>query len=77
MAHAVLDLFPGTKVAIGPSIKDGFYYDFDKESPFVPEDLEKIEKRMKEIVSEKEAFCPGGSSGGGRPEAVPGTGRSL
>ncbi len=56
MAHAVLDLFPGTKVAIGPSIKDGFYYDFDKESPFVPEDLEKIEKRMKEIVSEKKPF---------------------
>ncbi len=56
MAHAVLDLFPGTKVAIGPSIKDGFYYDFDKESPFVPEDLEKIEERMQEIVGTDEPF---------------------
>lgn len=56
MAHAVLDLFPGTKVAIGPSIKDGFYYDFDKATPFVPEDLEKIEKRMQEIVSTGEPF---------------------
>jgi len=56
MAHAVLDLFPGTKVAIGPAIKDGFYYDFEKETPFVPEDLEKIEKHMREIIAGKEPF---------------------
>jgi len=56
MAHAVLDLFPGTKVAIGPAIKEGFYYDFDKETPFVPEDLERIEQRMQEIVAADEPF---------------------
>jgi threonyl-tRNA synthetase len=56
MAHAVLDLFPDAKVGIGPAIKDGFYYDFDKAEPFVPEDLEKIEKRMAELVKEKKEF---------------------
>ena len=39
MAAAVLELFPGTKVAIGPSIEDGFYYDFDRKEPFTVEDL--------------------------------------
>ena len=43
MAAAVLELFPGTKVAIGPSIEDGFYYDFDRKEPFTVEDLSKIE----------------------------------
>jgi threonyl-tRNA synthetase len=50
MASAVKDLFPDVKLAIGPAIEDGFYYDFDKEEPFTPEDLTKIEKRMREIV---------------------------
>jgi threonyl-tRNA synthetase len=50
MAQAVQELYPGTQVTIGPSIEDGFYYDFAREIPFTPEDLEKIEKRMDEIV---------------------------
>jgi threonyl-tRNA synthetase len=54
MAMAVQELFPGTKLAIGPAIKDGFYYDFSREEPFTPKDLEKIEKKMKEIVEKNE-----------------------
>jgi threonyl-tRNA synthetase len=50
MAHAVTELFPGTQVGIGPVIEDGFYYDFKRDVPFTPDDLEKIEKRMKEIA---------------------------
>ena len=50
MAMAVQELFPGTKLAIGPAIKDGFYYDFYREEPFTPKDLEKIEIKMKEIT---------------------------
>ena len=52
MAQAVQELFPGTQVTIGPVIEDGFYYDFSRDKAFVPEDLEKIEKRMKEIVAQ-------------------------
>ena len=51
LAMAVQDLFPGTQVTIGPSIEDGFYYDFARDTPFVPDDLPKIEKRMQEIVA--------------------------
>ena len=51
MAQAVKQLYPETQVTIGPVIEDGFYYDFYRESPFVPEDLGKIEQRMKEISS--------------------------
>ena len=54
MAMAVQELFPGTKLAIGPAIKDGFYYDFSREEPFTPVDLEKIEKKMREIVEKDE-----------------------
>ena len=54
MAMAVQEIFPGTKIAIGPAIKDGFYYDFFRKDPFTPEDLEKIEKKMKEIVEKNE-----------------------
>ncbi len=54
MAMAVQELFPGTKIAIGPAIKDGFYYDFSRKDPFTPQDLEKIEKKMKEIVDKDE-----------------------
>ena len=50
MAQAVQELYPGTQVTIGPAIEDGFYYDFARETPFTPEDLERIEKRMDEIV---------------------------
>ena len=50
MAQAVLHLFPGAKFAIGPSIDNGFYYDFDVEKPFSVEDLEKIEKEMSAII---------------------------
>ena len=51
MARAVQELWPDVKVTIGPVIKDGWYYDFDRNEPFAPEDLEAIEKRMKEIIN--------------------------
>ena len=51
MAQAVKQLYPDAQVTIGPVIEDGFYYDFYRESPFVPEDLEKIDQRMKDISS--------------------------
>jgi threonyl-tRNA synthetase len=54
MAEAVQELFPGTQVTIGPAIEDGFYYDFARAEPFSLDDLEKIEKRMKEIVDRDE-----------------------
>ncbi|MBN8759551.1 MAG: threonine--tRNA ligase [Thiobacillus sp. 65-69] len=50
MAQAVQELYPGTQVTIGPAVEDGFYYDFARDTPFTPEDLEKIEQRMGEIV---------------------------
>lgn len=50
MAEAVLELFPGAKIGIGPAIADGFYYDFDLPRPLTPEDLEIIEQRMREII---------------------------
>ena len=56
MAQAVLDIFPKAKLAIGPPIEEGFYYDFDVEKPFTPEDLEKIEKRMAAIIKEDVSF---------------------
>jgi threonyl-tRNA synthetase len=56
MAEAVLQLFPGAKIAIGPAIENGFYYDFDLPRPLTPEDLEEIEKRMKAIIKGKHAF---------------------
>ena len=52
LAQAVLRLFPQTKLAIGPAITDGFYYDFDTEHTFAPDDLEKIEAEMKKIIKE-------------------------
>ena len=52
MAQAIKHLFPETKLAIGPSIEDGFYYDFDRETPFTEDDLRKIEEEMKKIVKE-------------------------
>jgi threonyl-tRNA synthetase len=56
MAQAVLEMFPDGKIAIGPAIEDGFYYDFDLPRTLLPEDLEKIEKRMREIVREDHPF---------------------
>jgi threonyl-tRNA synthetase len=50
MAQAVQELYPGTQVTIGPAIENGFYYDFARDEPFAPEDLERIETRMHEIV---------------------------
>jgi threonyl-tRNA synthetase len=56
MAEAVKELYPDTQVTIGPAIEDGFYYDFAREEPFTPEDLERIEARMREIVARDEAI---------------------
>ena len=56
MAQAVQDLFPGTRLGIGPPIENGFYYDFLPERPFTPEDLSRIEKRMQEIVKAGQRF---------------------
>ncbi len=56
MAEAVQELFPGTQVTIGPSIENGFYYDFAREQPFTTEDFEKIEKKMREIIARNEPF---------------------
>ncbi|WGF88169.1 threonine--tRNA ligase [Marinivivus vitaminiproducens] len=56
MAEAVQDLYPGTKVTIGPAIEDGFYYDFDRAEPFTPDDLVRIEARMAEIVKANRPF---------------------
>ncbi len=56
MAQAVLELFPGATFAIGPPIQDGFYYDFAVEDPFTPDDIERIEAKMLEIIGEDQAF---------------------
>ncbi len=56
MAHAIKELYPGTKLAIGPSIADGFYYDIDSEHSITEDDLKKIEKKMKEIIKSKSKF---------------------
>jgi threonyl-tRNA synthetase len=56
LAQAVTDLFPDAKFAIGPPIADGFYYDFDVATPFTPDDLERIEARMHEIIREAQRF---------------------
>jgi threonyl-tRNA synthetase len=57
LAQAVQDLFPHAKLGIGPPIANGFYYDFDVERPFTPEDLERLEARMREIVAERQRFA--------------------
>src|SRR3989454_6539426 len=56
MAQAVTQLFPGVKVAIGPAIEDGFYYDFSRPTPFTPEDLERIETTMRELAKQDQPF---------------------
>jgi threonyl-tRNA synthetase len=57
MAQAVTALFPDAKVAIGPPVQDGFYYDFDVEKPFTPDDVERIEAMMREIVAANQRFA--------------------
>ncbi|MCA0256532.1 MAG: threonine--tRNA ligase [Proteobacteria bacterium] len=56
MAEAVQELWPGTQVTIGPVIENGFYYDFARETPFTPDDLPKIEAKMKEIIARNAPF---------------------
>lgn len=56
MAQAVQEIFPEAKLGIGPPIKDGFYYDFDVEKPFHPDDLKAIEKKMQEIIKKGQKF---------------------
>lgn len=56
MAEAVQELFPGTQVTIGPAIENGFYYDFARNEPFTTDDLEKIEKKMKEVIARDKPF---------------------
>jgi threonyl-tRNA synthetase len=56
LAQAVQELFPNAKIAIGPAIEGGFYYDFDTEKPFTPEDITAIEKKFKEIAETKTPF---------------------
>ena len=55
MARAVQDIWPDVQVTIGPVIKNGWYYDFDRKEPFVPEDLIRIEKKMKDIINQRDA----------------------
>ncbi|MEY8840588.1 TGS domain-containing protein, partial [Cribrihabitans sp. XS_ASV171] len=54
MARAVQEIWPATRVTIGPVIENGWYYDFDREEPFTPEDLGLIEKKMKEIINRRD-----------------------
>jgi len=59
LAQAVKELWPETKLAIGPSIEDGFYYDFDKKEPFSEEDLSRIEEKMRQIIKKDEPLIRG------------------
>src|ERR1700753_2883068 len=70
LAQAVQELFPQAKLGIGPPITDGFYYDFDVAEPFTPEDLEALEKRMRQIVKDGQLFYRRGCAchGAGRGE---------
>jgi threonyl-tRNA synthetase len=56
LAYAVLELFPEARLAIGPPIEDGFYYDFDVEKPFTPDDLQRIEAKMGELLATRREF---------------------
>ncbi|GGQ07887.1 threonine--tRNA ligase [Streptosporangium pseudovulgare] len=56
MAQAVQEIFPEAKLGIGPPVENGFYYDFDVKDPFTPDDLKRIEKRMREIVKQGQTF---------------------
>ncbi len=54
MARGVQESWPNVQVTIGPVIKDGWYYDFDRKEPFTPEDLSVIEKKMKDIINQRD-----------------------
>ena len=69
LAQAVQDLFPEAKLGIGPPITDGFYYDFDVPRAFTPEDLEALEKRMRQIVKDGQLFDRRGLRVQGRKRA--------
>ena len=56
LAQAVQELFPDAKLGIGPPVENGFYYDFDVATPFTPEDLTKLEKKMQQIIKERQRF---------------------
>ena len=56
LAEAVQELFPGTQITIGPVIENGFFYDFAKDEPFHPDDLPKIEERMRDIIRRNAPF---------------------
>ena len=56
MAQAVQEIYPNAKLGVGPVIKDGFYYDFEVDKPFTPEDLKEIEKRMQRIIKSSQSF---------------------
>ena len=56
LAQAVQQQFPDAKLGIGPPVKDGFYYDFDVDRPFTPEDLQALEKRMKQLIKSGQKF---------------------
>ncbi len=56
LAEAVQELYPGTQVTIGPAIENGFYYDFARDEPFTPDDLSKIESKMRQIIGRNETF---------------------
>src|SRR5215207_1252561 len=57
MAQAVLEIFPEGKIAIGPPVENGFYYDFELPRPLTPDDLKDVEKRMRKIVQKKHEFA--------------------
>ena len=67
MAAAVLEMFPEGKIAIGPPIENGFYYDFDLPRALTPEDLAKIESRMRALIAERQRLRLPGDHPGGRP----------
>jgi len=56
MAQAIVEMFPEAKYTIGPPVEDGFYYDFELPRSLTPDDLQVIEKRMREIITEKHEF---------------------
>ena len=66
MARAVQELWPDTKVTIGPVIENGWYYDFDRAEPFTPEDLETIEARMRQIIAARDPVGPRSGTATGR-----------